>query len=106
MHVSDLCMYFELLPNYKTNMFPCYTKMPFLQVNSLFNSWWGERSTNQRNSQSKKPRIDEKVVSTNLDDVQEQWGDRQQDALRHNKLLYSVLQEEAHRLRGRQDMNI
>lgn len=34
------------------------------------------QSTNQSNSQSKQPGVDEKVVPTNLDDVQKQRGDR------------------------------
>lgn len=99
--------YILLLSIDKTNyMFFYYTKMPFLFVHTLFNSWKGEHSTNQRNRQGKEPGVDEKVVSTNLDDVQEQRGDGQQDALGHKKLLYSILQEEPHRLRGRPDRSI
>ena len=60
-------------------------------------------STNQRNSQGKEPGVNEKVVSTDLDDVEEQWGHRQQDALGHHKLLHSILEEEPYRLRKTQD---
>lgn len=70
-----------------------------------FSTSWTNRWTNQRNSQGEEPGVDEKVVSTNLDDVEEQWGDGQQDTLRHNKLLHSILKEEPQRLRGREDVN-
>lgn len=69
----------------------------------LYNMGRGEGSTNQRHSQGEEPGINEKVVSTNLDDVQKQCGDRQQDTLGHNKLLYSILEEEPYRLSRTQD---
>jgi len=66
----------------------------------LFVSTQGECSTDQRNSQGEEPGVDEKVVSTNLDDVQEQGGDREQDTLGHNELLHSILKEEPQCLKG------
>ena len=66
----------------------------------------GEHGTNQRDSQGEEPGVDEKVVAPNLDDVQEQWGHRQQDALGHSELLHSVSEEEPQRLRGRADINM
>lgn len=59
-----------------------------------------EHGTHQRNSQCEEPGIDEKEVSANLDDVEEQRGDRQQDTLGHNKLLYSIFKEEPQCLRS------
>lgn len=58
--------------------------------------------TDQRYTQGKEPGVDEEVVSTDLDDVEEQRSHRQQDALGHNKLLNGILQKEPHRLGGRQ----
>lgn len=66
----------------------------------------GEHITDQRHSQGEEPGIDEKVVASDFDDVKEQWGHRQQDTLGHYKLLYSVLEEEPQRLRGREDIKI
>lgn len=63
----------------------------------------GECITDQWDSQGKEPGINEKVVSTNLDDVQKQRGDRQQDTLGHNKLLYSILEEEPYCLSRTED---
>lgn len=51
--------------------------------------------TNQRDDECEEPGVDEEIISTDLDDVEEQRGDGQQNALRHHKLLQSVFQEEA-----------
>ena len=50
--------------------------------------------TNQRDDESEEPGVDEEVISTDLDDVEEQGGHRQQNTLSHRKLLQGVLQEE------------
>lgn len=63
------------------------------------------KAANQRDDEREEPGVDEEIVSADLDDVQEQRGHGQQDALGHHKLLQSIFQEEAQRLRREQTRN-
>lgn len=61
-----------------------------------------KKQTNQGNAQGKEPGVDEEVVTTDLNDVEQQRGHWQQDALGHSKFLHRVLQEKSQRLNGTQ----
>ncbi len=52
------------------------------------------RKTDQWDDECEEPGIDEEVITTDLDDVEEQWCHWQQNTLSHSELLESVFQEE------------
>ena len=68
----------------------------------ISSSW---KTTDQGDTQREETGVDEEEVSTDLNDVEEQRGYREQDALGHSKLLHSVLQEESQSLEAGTNIN-
>lgn len=62
----------QLKWNYRVTYVLLLELLPKAQTNHMYSVFTKVSSTNQRNSEGEEPGIDEKIVPTDLDDVQEQ----------------------------------